>query len=383
VRSSRFSFSSGSAPERVEERLGERACALEPRVRAPLPGASGTDGHGAPARFVLARAGLSAVERAHLAAAPGARMEEHGELVRLAVAPQVLSELARSSEAARILASALAAAAARRGPARVMGIVNVTPDSFSDGGEHLACERALAHGRAMDAEGADLVDVGGESTRPGAERVPAALQIERVLPVVAGLSGAVRAAISVDTTSAEVARAALAAGARVVNDVSAGRDDPEMLACVAEHEAGIVLMHMQGAPRDMQDEPHYADVVREVVAFLRARARAAVNAGVAAERIAVDPGIGFGKTLAHNLALLRALPELRSLGFPIVLGVSRKGLLGTLTGEAVPARRGHATAALVALADGLGADVHRVHEVGAARAALSVARALVDPEEGL
>jgi dihydropteroate synthase len=377
VRSSRFSFSPGSAAEGVEERLGEHACALEPRVLSPISRSRST-----PARFALARAALPAAERARLAGARGAEMEEGAELVRLKLPPPALIELARDSDVARVLAAALAAAQAPRGAARVMGIVNVTPDSFSDGGEHLASERAIAHGHALAAAGADLVDVGGESTRPGSERVPSDVQIERVLPVISALLSAGGPVLSVDTTRADVARAALAAGAAVVNDVSAGRDDPEMLATVAEHGAGIVLMHMQGTPRDMQREPRYADVVREVVAFLRARARAAWIAGVAPERIAIDPGIGFGKTLEHNLALLRALPELRSLGFPIVVGVSRKGFLGVLSGEPVPARRAHETSALVALADHLGAEIHRVHEVGPARAALSVARALVDPEVG-
>ncbi|MEQ1894415.1 MAG: dihydropteroate synthase, partial [Planctomycetota bacterium] len=219
-----------------------------------------------------------------------------------------------------------------------------------------------------------MLDIGGESTRPGAEPVALEDELARVLPVVEAL--APRGALSIDTTKARVAAAALAAGARVVNDVSAARLEPEILALVAAHGAGLILMHMRGTPRDMQREPHYDDVVREVTAHLRARAAAAWQAGVALERIALDPGLGFGKDLNHNLALLRALPELTSLGFPLVVGLSRKRFLGALTGEERPERREHATTAGVALAHARGAAWHRVHDVCAARAALAVAAAL-------
>jgi dihydropteroate synthase len=257
-----------------------------------------------------------------------------------------------------------------------MGILNVTPDSFSDGGETLDAERALARGLALLDEGCELLDVGGESTRPGAERVPAERECERVVPVLTALARAGRGVLSIDTSKASVARAALAAGAEVVNDVSAGLRDPELFALVAERGAGLVLMHMRGEPRDMQRAPRYDDVVREVTAHLRARARAAWQAGVDPARIALDPGIGFGKLLEHNLELMRALPELRSLGFPLCVGVSRKSLLGRLSGQADARARGSETCAAVALAAYLGAEIHRVHEVAAARAALSVAQGL-------
>jgi dihydropteroate synthase len=263
-----------------------------------------------------------------------------------------------------------------------MGILNVTPDSFSDGGAFLDPDRAVARGRAMLAEGADLLDVGGESSRPGSQPISAALEIERVLPVIAALARDGRTTVSVDTTKASVARAALEAGASVVNDVSAGRNDPELLSLVAERGAGLILMHMQGTPHDMQRAPRYDDVVREVVGHLRERARAAWQSGVGPERIALDPGLGFGKSLAHNLALMRALPEMRSLGFPLCLGASRKSFLGRLSGEERAERRGSETTAAVALGAFLGAEIHRVHDVGAARAALTVARALASGEGG-
>ncbi|MSR61406.1 MAG: dihydropteroate synthase [Planctomycetes bacterium] len=262
-----------------------------------------------------------------------------------------------------------------------MGIVNVTPDSFSDGGQQLDPARAIAHGRELLAQGADWLDVGGESTRPGAQAVAAEVECERVVPVVAALAAA-GAGVSIDTTKARVARAALEQGAQVVNDVSAGRFDPELLALVAERGAGLILMHMQGTPQDMQRAPHYADVVDEVARHLRARARAAWLAGISPARIALDPGFGFGKDLEHNLALMRALPELRSLGFPLCLGVSRKSFLGRLSGEREPARRGSETLAMLVLGAELGAELHRVHEVAPARAALSVVQALVDRGAG-
>jgi dihydropteroate synthase len=257
-----------------------------------------------------------------------------------------------------------------------MGIVNVTPDSFSDGGEHLDPARAIEHGLRLIEEGAELLDVGGESTRPGAEPVPAELELERVLPVISALAQDGRAVLSIDTTKSEVARAALDAGAALVNDVSAGRDDPRLLALVAERGAGLILMHMQGTPRTMQERPRYADVVREVAQALRASATAAWRAGIETARIALDPGLGFGKLLEHNLDLMRALPELRSLGFSLGLGASRKSFLGRLSDEPNPARRGSETLAAVALGAYLGAEIHRVHEVAPARAALRVAEAL-------
>jgi len=259
---------------------------------------------------------------------------------------------------------------------RIMGIVNVTPDSFSDGGRHATQDAAVAHGLALLAEGADVLDVGGESTRPGAQPVPAEEEAARVVPVVRRLAEA-GAIISVDTMKASVAQAALAAGARIVNDVTAGRD-PAMLPLVAREGAGVVLMHMQGEPRTMQQAPRYHDVVKEVAQHLHERARAATAAGVAPEAIALDPGIGFGKTQEHNLALLRGLPEIAMLGYPVLVGASRKGFLGALTGVADPADRVEASLAAHVLAAERGASIVRVHDVKAHKRALAVADALLE-----
>jgi dihydropteroate synthase len=261
-----------------------------------------------------------------------------------------------------------------------MGIVNVTPDSFSDGGLFLDPERAIAHGRALMAEGADILDVGGESTRPGAEAVAAEVELERTEPVVAALAAERGVPVSIDTSKAEVARAALAAGATIVNDVTALRADPELAAVCAQRGCELVLMHMQGRPRTMQDDPTYDDVVDEVRAFLADRIAVAVSAGVAEERIWVDPGIGFGKTAEHNLELLRRLGELRELGRPIVIGTSRKRFIGALTGREVGDRLGGTVASNV-LALAAGADVFRVHDVLAVRQALEVAEAILGRRE--
>jgi dihydropteroate synthase len=254
----------------------------------------------------------------------------------------------------------------------VWGIVNVTPDSFSDGGETLdagaAVRRGLEHVRA----GADVLDVGGESTRPGAREVDAREELARVLPVIRGLAEAgVAVPISIDTRKAEVADAALAAGATIVNDVSAGRHDPRMLGVVAAHGAGLVLMHMQGSPETMQAEPSYADVVGEVRAWLAERARAAVAAGVPAGGIRVDPGIGFGKTLEHNLALLAALEALVLDGLPVLLAASRKSFLGRITGRG-PDERLAGSLACVARAHEAGVAAVRVHDVRPTRDLLAV-----------
>jgi dihydropteroate synthase len=214
--------------------------------------------------------------------------------------------------------------------ALVIGVVNVTPDSFSDGGLFLDPERAIAHARDLVAEGADLLDIGGESTRPGSEGVSAEEEM-RVLPVLEGLSG-VGAPISIDTSKRAVAEAALDAGAEIVNDVTALRSDPELAELCAERGCGVVLMHMLGTPRTMQDNPTYEDVVDDVKVFLAERIEFALASGIAAERIWIDPGIGFGKTLEHNLELLRRLGELRELGHPICIGTSRKSFIGTITG---------------------------------------------------
>ena len=253
-----------------------------------------------------------------------------------------------------------------------MGVVNVTPDSFSDGGEHLDPDRAVAHARALIAEGADVVDVGGESTRPYADPVDADEERRRVVPVIERLAGV---PVSVDTSKAAVARAALDAGASYVNDVTAFRGDPDMAALVAERGARCCLMHMLGEPRTMQDDPRYDDVVSDVKAFLEERLAFAVAEGVPEASIELDPGIGFGKTLAHNLELLDRLDELVALGRPVMVGVSRKAFLGRITGHQRPADRAVATAAANALALERGASVFRVHDVAASRDALRVAAA--------
>src|SRR5262245_25609258 len=224
-------------------------------------------------------------------------------------------------------------------PAKLMGVVNVTPDSFSDGGRFLDDEEAVAHGRCLIDDGADLLDVGGESTRPGAAEVTAEEELDRVLPVVEGLrKGGVP--ISIDTSKAAVAAAALGAGASIVNDVTALRGDPDLAAACAERDCGVILMHMLGTPRTMQEDPRYDDVVDDIKSFLSERVEAAVDAGIAEERIWVDPGIGFGKTVDHNLELLRRIGELRELGQPIVVGTSRKSFIGKITGREVGERLG-------------------------------------------
>jgi dihydropteroate synthase len=255
-----------------------------------------------------------------------------------------------------------------------MGVLNVTPDSFSDGGEWFDFGAAVDHGRRLIAEGADLLDVGGESTRPGADPVSLEDELARVVPVIAALAGA-GAQLSVDTAKAEVARAALDAGATLVNDVTALGGDPAMAGLVAERGCHLCLMHMLGEPRTMQDDPRYDDVVAEVAQFLAQRADEAMAAGIARERILVDPGIGFGKTLDHNLQLLEHLDAIAALGFPVVLGTSRKSFLGRLTGRADPHERAMATAATSVLGLERGASVFRVHDVAATRDALLVAAA--------
>jgi dihydropteroate synthase len=257
-----------------------------------------------------------------------------------------------------------------------MGVLNATPDSFSDGGVHLDPDRAAAAALAMVEDGAALVDLGAESTRPGALAVPAAEEARRLLPVLRAVRRAVRVPISIDTRKAAVAAAALDAGADLVNDVSAGRDDAGMLPLCAREGVPVALMHMQGRPATMQHAPHYGDVVGEVCDFLAARAAAAIEAGVAADAILVDPGIGFGKTLAHNLALLRGLDLVAALGYPVLVGVSRKGFIGELLNGATPENRVFGTAAAVALAVARGARVVRVHDVRAMREVAVVAEAI-------
>ncbi len=257
-----------------------------------------------------------------------------------------------------------------------MGVVNVTPDSFSDGGLYLDPEAAVAHGEELARAGAAILDVGGESTRPGAEPVAEAEELRRVVPVVEGLAGG-KAEISVDTSKAAVAAAALDAGATIVNDVTALRGDPGMAALCVDRGPTVILMHMRGDPRTMQDDPAYDDVVAEVGAFLTERLEAAVAAGIEEERIWLDPGIGFGKTLAHNLELLRRLPELAGLGRPLVVGTSRKGFIGGIDGSEARERLG-GTIASSLLAAAAGAEVLRVHDVAEMAQALSIATAILE-----
>jgi dihydropteroate synthase len=259
--------------------------------------------------------------------------------------------------------------------ARIMGIVNVTPDSFSDGGLFLDEGAAVAHGRELAADGAEVVDVGGESTRPGAAAVPAEEELRRTEPVVRAMSEAgIR--VSIDTSKASVAGAALDAGAAMVNDVTALRADPELAGLCAERGCELVLMHMQGTPRTMQESPAYEDVVDDVRAFLAERVELAVSAGVAEDRIWIDPGIGFGKTLEHNLELLRRLGELAELARPIVVGTSRKSFIGKLTGREANIRMGGTIASNV-LAAAAGAQMLRVHDVREMAEALRVADAVL------
>ena len=260
-----------------------------------------------------------------------------------------------------------------------MGVVNVTPDSFSDGGLFLEEDAAVAHGERLAAEGAAILDVGGESTRPGADPVPADEELRRVHPVVERLSAGGHT-VSIDTTKLAVARAALGAGAEVVNDVSAFRFEPALAELVAERQAHCCLMHMLGEPRTMQRDPHYDDVVADVKAFLEERLEFATGRGVAEERIWLDPGIGFGKTLDHNLELLRRLDEIVAIGRPVVIGTSRKSFLGKLTGKQ-ESERIPGTIATSVLALERGATVFRVHDVSEVADALAVAAATVRPED--
>ncbi len=257
----------------------------------------------------------------------------------------------------------------------LMGIVNVTPDSFSDGGRYFDSEKAIAHGVDLAREGADVIDVGGESTRPGARPVSVREEMERVLPVIRGLRRAVSVPISVDTYKTDVARAALDEGADMVNDISALRFDPGMVSLVAAEKVPVVLMHMQGTPRTMQQRPQYQDVVEEVKEFLLSRIRFALEAGVEPNRMIIDPGIGFGKELEHNLALLRGLPALASLGRPLLVGPSRKTFIGKILSVGPEERLEGSLAAAVA-AVLAGANMIRTHDVKGARRAIRIADAL-------
>jgi dihydropteroate synthase len=259
-----------------------------------------------------------------------------------------------------------------------MGVVNVTPDSFSDGGLFLDADAAVAQGENLARDGADILDIGGESTRPGAEPVSEAEELGRVVPVIARLVAADVAALSVDTSKFAVAEAALEAGATIVNDVAAFRFAPEMAGLVASHGASCCLMHMLGEPRTMQEDPRYGDVVSDVKAFLEERLAFVVGEGVAEEKVWLDPGIGFGKTLEHNLELLRRLDEICAIGRPVVIGTSRKSFLGRITGREEGDRLA-GTIATNVMALERGATVFRVHDVREVADALAVAAATVGP----
>jgi dihydropteroate synthase len=263
----------------------------------------------------------------------------------------------------------------------LMGVVNVTPDSFSDGGLYLETDKAVARGLELAFEGADIIDVGGESTRPGSRPTPEDEEMERVVPVVRALRKKTEALLSVDTTKAAVARAALDAGADIVNDTSALRADPAMTALVARSGAGLILMHMQGTPLTMQEAPRYDDLIGEIGAFLAERMRAAVAAGIPAERLIVDPGIGFGKTYEHNLELLRRQEVFQALGRPVLVGVSRKAFLGVIL-DLPPTRRLEGTIAAAVLAVERGAHILRVHDVGPVARAVRTAEAILGDGNG-
>jgi len=280
-------------------------------------------------------------------------------------------------------------------PVSIMGVVNVTPDSFSDGGRYRDPEAAIAHGLRLVAEGADVLDIGGESTRPGAEPVSLEEELARVMPVFEGLRSRTAAPLSIDTMKSEVARRAAHAGATIVNDVSGGLKDPQMISTVAEIREShgldlhLCLMHLQGDPKTMQRDPRYRDPVGEITAHLAGRAEAALGAGLPRNRIVLDPGVGFGKRLPDNLALLARLPSLRALGYPVLLGASRKSFIGHITGaeapkdwlakerKDAPSDRLGGTAAAVAMAVAQGGvDIVRVHDVAIMREAALVARAI-------
>ena len=258
---------------------------------------------------------------------------------------------------------------------RIMGILNVTPDSFSDGGHFHSCESALVQAEKLIAEGADILDIGGESSRPYAQPVSLAEELARTIPVIREVRARHGVPISIDTTKAEVARQALQAGANIVNDISAMRKEPEILEVAAEFQAPLIIMHMQGSPEDMQDRPAYDNVVDEILAFFEERIRWVTGCGIPEEKITIDPGIGFGKTVAHNLTIIKHLDRFRKFGLPVLLGHSRKNFLGVLTGLDAD-RRGLPTAVVSALAAGQ-ADIIRVHDVAETRAALQVAEALL------
>ncbi len=246
---------------------------------------------------------------------------------------------------------------------KVMGILNVTPDSFSDGDKYFDPDKAVRHAQEMARSGADMIDIGAESSRPGSAAIPASEELKRVMPVLKAVKDALDIPVSIDTWKSEVARAALSAGADIINDITAFRGDSAMPEVIKEFDAGVILMHMKGVPRTMQDDPEYDDLMAEIIAYLRISIDIAEEAGIRPDKIVIDPGIGFGKELKHNLEILRELGRLRSLGKPILVGPSRKSFLGKITGRETDARI-FGTAASVAAAVFAGADIVRVHDVG-------------------
>jgi dihydropteroate synthase len=258
----------------------------------------------------------------------------------------------------------------------LMGVINVTPDSFSDGGLFYGREQAIAQGEALAAEGADILDIGGESTRPFSQPLAAGEELNRIIPVIRELAKKVRIPISVDTYKAEVAAVALDAGAALVNDISALRLDPAMTKVLRNHGVPVILMHMQGTPQDMQSEPHYGDLLKEVHSFFEERLNRAQQEGLARDRVLIDPGIGFGKTWDHNLLLIKRLDFFSDLGCPVLIGTSRKSFIGKLTGQSLPGEREWGTAATTAIAAWMGAHMIRVHRVDSNRQVLQVLDAL-------
>jgi dihydropteroate synthase len=336
---------------------------LQPIARLPAAGA-------APA--------IAVAGRHDLRFAAAVRIARAGERVTRTIASAEEIQRAQDGElVARISAPRAAVAGLTLQCPRLMGVLNVTPDSFSDGGCHLHPAAAIAHGLALAREGADILDIGGESTRPGSEPVDAATELARVLPVIEGLRGRTPALLSIDTRKAQVMRAAAAAGVDLINDVSALQHDPESLAAAAQTGLPVVLMHSRGDPRTMQENPTYADVVLDVYDALEARIAHCERAGIARARLIVDPGIGFGKTLAHNLALLGGLSILHGLGCALLLGASRKSFIGDSTG-AGPAERlpGSLAAALAGIAQGV--QILRVHDVAATRQAVALWEAMAN-----
>ena len=263
----------------------------------------------------------------------------------------------------------------------IMGVLNVTPDSFSDGGEFFTAEKATEHGLKMAAEGADVLDIGGESTRPGAEPVAAGEELRRVIPVIEKLRAKIDVPISIDTSKAEVARSAIRAGALIVNDVTAGQGDNEMLPLIAETKSAFIIMHMQGTPRTMQSQPQYKDVVSEVADFFRQQYARIIGCNIDPMAIAFDPGIGFGKTFEHNLELLAQLERLRAHDRPLVVGVSRKSFLGKLANSPEMKDRLAPAVALTSLLRARGADVFRVHDVKENMSALRITEAILGRTE--